>query len=307
MESNNIDDFFRLHRHKVDEAPADSLWQRIEAELPVGKLPNTSAKSGWLTKLLLLTTGMLGIAAVVYIFSNKAAEKQVIPITIIPGVTVTAPEITKDTVKPKKAISNKKKQQTAEPKKDYVKFRPVNKQKVEIEKNVAPNLSLNPPQPAFKIIRQNAAPAKTPVKITVQFNKKRTVITINEKVSQKVFDSITQESIEQYKNNSGMQLIIKEPRSGNVFRTTFETKMVSYTLATRDSVKKQNDAPAKKVHYIGRALDSLERSDINLIEPEAIRFKTDTIKTIAPAGIMPRYDVNSTTTKEDTKKSKKQR
>lgn len=281
MESNNIDDFFRQHSHKMDEVPDDALWQKIEAELPVGKLSNTAAKSGWFTKMLLLSAGILGIGVGAYFFTNKAVKEKVTPTKAAPKATITAPEITADTVKPKKIIARKEKQQPSKPKQSYIAFRSIDKQK----RDTMNRLSSNTPQPAFKIIRQNAAPATTkePVKITVQFNKKRTVITINEKVSQKVFDSITQAKMEQYKNNSGMQLIIKEPRSGNIFRTTFETKMVSYMLISTDTLKSSNK-----------------------LSPETIQFKTDTLKTIAPAGVMTRYYVKSTNEEKTTEEQKKQ-
>lgn len=277
MENNNIDDFFRQHSHTMDETPGDGLWQRIESQLPGNTAAVNNSKinfSGSKLLLVLLVTATAIVAGIVFIRSKNA--EIISPAVTTPATVVaTKEEIEQDTVKKKKPVKNTTSKEQAPP------FRRT--QKKTITKQEEANI-LFPGNLDENTLKSEPTPESKAIKTTTVYNPKRTIVTINEKVNQNVFDSITKSNIEKYKNHAGMQLIVKEPRSGHVFRTKFENAFKPGRLTfeqKKDSLATNGmKLVPPKIKYIVTPitpnLDSLKKvNNTLLIEP--IRFKPDSI------------------------------
>lgn len=278
MENNNIDDFFRQHSHTMDEAPGEALWQRIESRLPLITAAPTSSKtnfSGSKFLLVLVVTATMIVAGIVFIRSN---DKNVLQPAVTKVHTTITETLTKqDTIKKKKILKN------AKSKKQGIPFTTV-KRKCKIVQDTVDNLMAD--TPAVRISPQviETKPVNV-VKTNTTYNPKRTVITINEVVTQHVFDSITAANIEKYKNNPGMHLIVKEPRSGHIFRTKFENTLKQGRLTFEQ--KKDSTAingmklvlpknTKNNVSLINIKFDSLKIPKKTL-KAESIKLKLDSI------------------------------
>jgi hypothetical protein len=276
MDNNNMDNFFRQHSHTMDEAPGDALWQRIEGKLP---LLNTSISNSKLSiggsklLLLLMITATVIVAGIVFMRNNDRKVLQ--PTVIIPTNTVvTETVIEQDTVKKKKQVSKVATETQSIPFRSIEK--PINKQHVADDSAV-----INPKQTT---VTTQPLPEPKVIKTTVVHNPKRTIVTVNEKVNQDVFDSITKANIEKYKSHAGMQLIVKEPRSGYIFRTKFENafkpgrltfEQKKDSLAT-NGMKLVIPKTENNVSPINLTIDSLKKAN-NTLLIEPIQFKTDSI------------------------------
>lgn len=302
MDNNNMDNFFRQHSHTMDEAPGDALWQRIEQQLPPVSTGGSSLKasfSGSKFLLVLMLTATTIVAGIVFMRSKSKEVSQ--PAVVLSADTVTDETVVeKDTVKKKKPVKNATENAQALP------FKRINK-------------SVNNPQEVADLsatgseqntIKTQPSPEPKAIKTTVVYNPKRTIVTINEVVTQHVFDSITKSNVEKYKNHAGMQLIVKEPRSGHIFRTkfentlkpgrlTFEQKKDSLATNGMKLVIPKNES---NVSSINVNFDSLKKVN-NRLSPEVITFKNDTTANVVTA---PYYTTVSKTA-EDTKKPKKRR
>jgi hypothetical protein len=277
MENNNIDDFFRQHSHTVDEAPDDALWQRIETQLPaVSSIqPKRKTNFSWSKLLLVLMVTAAIIVSSVVFMRNKNAEI-ISPAVKAPATVVaTKEEIEQDTVKKKKPVKDATSKEQAPP------FRRIQKKTITKQEEAT---ILFPGKLDKNTLKPEPTPESKAIKTTKVYNPKRTIVTINEKVSQNVFDSITKSNIEKYKNHAGMQLIVKEPRSGHVFRTKFENAFKPGRLTfeqKKDSLATNGiKLVPPKIKYIDTPitlnLDSLKKvNNTLLIEP--IRFKPDSI------------------------------
>nr|WP_322623660.1 hypothetical protein [uncultured Flavobacterium sp.] len=276
MDNNNMDNFFRQHSQTMDEAPGDALWQRIEGKLPP---VNTSISSGkvsiWGSKflLVLMLTATVIVAGIVFIRNNN---KEVLkPTVTIPTNTVMSETaIEQDTVKKKKQVSKVATETQSIP------FRPT-KKPINKQQEIT-DLSTSAPEKTT--VTTQPLPEPKVIKTTVVYNPKRTIVTVTEKVDQGVFDSITKANIEKYKSHAGMQLIVKESRSGHVFRTKFENafkpgrltfEQKKDSLAT-NGMKLMIPKTKNNITPINVNFDTIKKSN-NMLLPEPIRFKTDSI------------------------------
>lgn len=275
MDNNNMDNFFRQHSNTMDETPGDALWQRIERQLPLVTTVPKSSKisfSGSKFLLVLMVTATMIVAGIVFIRNNnKGVLKPAVTTSTNTVMSETA--IEQDTVKKKKPVKDATSKEQAPP------FRRI--QKKTITKPEQATILL-PASPKDNTVKSEVIPEPKVIKTTLVYHPKRTVITINEVVSQHVFDSITAANIEKYKNNAGMQLIVKEPRSGHIFRTTFEKNVTTETLIFRPkqtsnqvevvkfSDNKRNGNPVKV------NLDSVKIQK-STFKVQTIKFKPDSI------------------------------
>lgn len=302
MEDNNMDNFFRQHSHTMNEVPGEALWQRIEQQLPPVSTEGSSQKTSFMgSKLLLvlMVTATLIVAGIVFMRSKEA--KVISPTYTTPTQSIAIKTaIEQDTVKKKKPVKKATENAQALP------FRPIKKP---ITKQQVSNDSavVNPKQTT---ITTQPLPEPKVIKTTVVYNPKRTIVTVTEKVNQDVFDSITNANIEKYKSYAGMQLIVKEPRSGYLFRTKFENAFKPGRLTfeqKKDSLAtNEMKLVIPKTNYIvttiNASFDSLKKPNSTL-SPEVITFKNDTTENVVTAP----YRTKATTIGEDTKKPKKQR
>lgn len=302
MDNNNIDNFFRQHSQTMDEAPGYALWQRIESKLPPAKTCISTSKisiggSKFLLVLVLTTTVI--VASIVFI-RNKNKEVLKPTVTIPTNTVVTETAIEQDTVKKKKPVKNATQNAQVLP------FRPI-KKSINNQREVT-DLSTNGSEQT-SITTQPVAGPKV-IKTTVVYNPKRTIVTVTEKVNQDVFDSITNANIEKYKSHAGMQLIVKEPRSGYLFRAKFENALKPGRLTfdkKKDSLATNGmklviSKTESNVSPINVNLDSIKKQN-NTLSPEVITFKNDTTGNAVTAP----YRTKASTIGEDTKKPKKQR
>lgn len=302
MDNNNMDNFFRQHSHTMDETPGDALWQRIEQQLHPVSTGSSSLKtsfSGSKFLLMLILTATTIVAGIVFM-RNRSKEVLQPAVVLSTDTVITETAAEQDTVKKKKPAKKTTENAQALP------FRRINKPNN--KQKVTDVLAVDDLKQTT--ITPQPAPEPKVIKTTVAYNPKRTIVTINKVVTQHVFDSITKSNIEKYKNHAGMQLIVKEPRSGHIFRTKFENafkpgrltfEQKKDSLAT-NGMKLVIPKTENNVSPINLTIDSLKKVN-NKLSPEVITFKNDTTGNVVTA---PYYTTVSKTA-EDTKKPKKRR
>lgn len=216
MDNNQLDNYFKEKSHRFDEQPGADLWAKIEGGLDAAPAPaKAQGKNGFsLGKWLLLLTGIIGVAVLIVAYLSTGGERNVNPLRYEEQKTIITETVVQplDTVKPKKAVIKAPETKQPMPFRRFV--TPVSPERGrDTTKTI-----LSTPQPINTL-----KPTPKKIKVIVQESAKRTVITIREKISQQKFDSITAASRAQYKDNAGMQLIVKGMQ-GQVYRYTFPKK-----------------------------------------------------------------------------------
>ncbi|MFP9099834.1 energy transducer TonB [Flavobacterium sp. RHBU_24] len=240
MEHNDIDKYFKERAPQFDEQPGDALWAKIESGLDT-PVPKQGGESGYaLNKWVWILSGLVvTVVATAFIFINYfGSESDSWLNTPKPEILHEGDKVSTategiweqpvDTVKPK--ILAKKPAIAAKETNNGVASR-----------KIAPNPTEDTLPNGLMRDVNVAAPKPTPehrkIKISVQESEKRTVIILREKVSQQKFDSIVAASQNQYKDKSGMQLIVKG-FNGMIHRSTI-TQTGGEVESTRDSITTQ--------------------------------------------------------------------
>jgi len=274
MDNNPLDNYFKENSHRLDEQPGADLWAKIEAGLDANPTPvKVPGKGGFFSGkgLALIIFGIIGIAGIVLALLPKEQPKQ----HLLPAKEVTATTAEVAPINDTASVA--------------IDVLPAKPQRVIVEKRV-PITPVTGTQPVDTIaaiiqpitVAQPAVLIPRRIKVTVQESKKRTVLTIREKIAPYKFDSIVAASLIEYKDMAGMQLIVKDVE-GHIFRHTYPVgKKLVVRGSTADTIKPR---PIQGVLEVDVTL----KPTGNNLTPETIHFtKTqDSTGTL----IMPRYFV----------------
>lgn len=255
MENNELDNFFRQNAHKMDEAPTDALWQRIEQQMEAKPAKTGRINISGKLFILLATVTVTTVAITLWALSKENPLAQPAPTVITPETTVSnTKKVTEtDTIKKKPTIKT-----TAVKKQAAIAITP---KKVAPKEEIVDNfIADSPDEPTAKpepTVQQKV------IKTTTVYNPKRTIVTINEAVNQHVYDSIVATNIDKYKDKVGIPLIIK---GGG--KETFR-----YVIPEKDIPEPQRDSIIIPKNNLAATAVIKTNKDSFSTEPETVQLE----------------------------------